>query len=465
MIRMHSFQLISTMLVASCTVALSQQPPEPPQPPQPLPRVAPRVPMPPAVPMAALAPMPPLPPDFADLALLAFQDTRDGRDAARRARDLSRQQQDRDERYYRAGKSYLDRKEYDKAIDAFNRVTENKGSRADGAYYWRAYAQNKAGRRDDALASLTELQNNYASSRWLDDAKALQVEIRQQAGQPVSPESATDEDLKLLALQSLVNTDPERSVPMLEKLLKSSNSPRLKERALFVLAQSRSEKSRALLTEVAKGGSNPDLQIKAIEYLGVYGGRDNVQALADVYKSSNDVSVKQTILNSFMVSGNRDNLLAVAKSETNTELKVHAIRLLGNVGGQADLAQLYSNESAPEVKRAIIQGLFVAGQADKLVDLAKNEKDAGLRHQAIQQLGVMGRSKTGTALAGMYAQETDPDNKKAIISALFVQGNAAALVEIARKESDVNMKKDVVQKLSLMHSKEASDYLMELLAK
>src|SRR6202044_3759999 len=139
---------------------------------------------------------------------------------------------------------------------------------------------------------------SYPSSRWLDDAKALQVEIRSQSGQPVSPETATDEDLKLLALNSLMNTDPERSIPMLEKLLKSSNSPKLKERALFVLAQSQSPASRDLVAGIAKGGSNPDLQSKAIEYLGIHGGHDNLQLLVDVYKSSNDPQVKRTILNS-----------------------------------------------------------------------------------------------------------------------------------------------------------------------
>jgi hypothetical protein len=97
--------------------------------------------------------------------------------------------------------------------------------------------------------------------------------------------------------------------------------------------------------------------------------------------------------------------------------------------------------------------------------LAKNEKDPALRRLAINQLGVMGRSKTGTALASMYAQETDPENKKAIINALFIQGNAAALVEIARKETDLNMKKQIVNQLGLMHSKEASDYMLELLNK
>jgi tetratricopeptide (TPR) repeat protein len=402
-----------------------------------------------------------LPPDLVDIPLLAFQDVPRGPRGAK----MPTKEMAADERYYQSGKRYLDRKEYDRAIDAFNRVIENKGGRADGALYWRAYAQNKQGHRDEALASLTELQNNYASSRWLDDAKALQVEIRQQTGQPVSPESATDEDLKLLALQSLMNTDPERSVPMLEKILKSGSSPKLKERALFVLAQSRSQKSRDLLVEMAKGGSNPDLQSKAIEDLGIYGGRDNLQVLVDIYRGASDVTVKRTILNSFMISGSRENLLAVAKSETNPELKVHAIQLLGNAGGAADLAQLYTSDAPVEVKRAVIQGLFISGNADKLLELAKGEKDASLRHLAINQLGVMGRSKTGTALAGMYAQETDPDNKKAIINALFIQGNATGLIEIARKETDMGLKKQVVNQLSLMHSKEATDYLMEILSK
>jgi tetratricopeptide (TPR) repeat protein len=443
--------------IFTALLVFAQQPPE---------RPIVVVPMAPLAPLPPLPPMPPLPPDFAELPLLAFQDSErvNDRNAAREQAQLRRLQDISSESYSR-GKSYLDRKEYDRAIDAFSRVIDNKASRADGAYYWRAYAQNKLGHRDEALASLDELQKSYPGSRWLDDAKALQVEIRSQSGQPVSPETATDEDLKLLALNSLMNTDPERSIPLLEKLLKSSNSPRLKDRALFVLAQSGSQASRDLLAGIAKGGSNPDLQLKAIEYLGIHGGRDSLQLLVDIYKSSNDAQVKRTILDSFMVAGSRDNLLAVAKSESNTELKMHAIQLLGNVGGSADLTQLYSAESAREVKRAVIQGLFVSGNADKLFEIAKSEKDESLRGFAINQLGVMGRSKTGAALTSMYAQETNPESKKAIVNALFVQGNATALVEIARNETDLNLKKMIVNQLSVMHTKEATDYLLEILTK
>lgn len=113
----------------------------------------------------------------------------------------------------------------------------------------------------------------------------------------------------------------------------------------------------------------------------------------------------------------------------------------------------------------MIQGLFISGNADKLFEIVKNEKDESLRRFAINQLGVMGRSKTGAALTSLYAQETTPENKKAIINALFVQGNATALVDLARKETDLNLKKSIVNQLSIMHSKEATDYLLEILTK
>jgi hypothetical protein len=48
---------------------------------------------------------------------------------------------------------------------------------------------------------------------------------------------------------------------------------------------------------------------------------------------------------------------------------------------------------------------------------------------------------------------------------LFVQNNAEALVALARKESDPAMKRALVQRLSVMKSKVALDYLVELLGK
>jgi hypothetical protein len=44
-----------------------------------------------------------------------------------------------------------------------------------------------------------------------------------------------------------------------------------------------------------------------------------------------------------------------------------------------------------------------------------------------------------------------------------MQNNAAGLVTLARAEKNVEVKKEIVSRLSMMKSKEATDYLMELL--
>ena len=50
-----------------------------------------------------------------------------------------------------------------------------------------------------------------------------------------------------------------------------------------------------------------------------------------------------------------------------------------------------------------------------------------------------------------------------MVNALFLQDNATALVALARKEENQELKKEMVQKLSHMDSKVATDYMLELL--
>jgi HEAT repeat protein len=366
------------------------------------------------------------------------------------------------DRYYERGQRALDRQRWDEARDNFTEASTRGGPRADGALYWKAYSENKLGRRDDAMATLAQLRKNYASSRWLDDAKALELEVQQASGRPVTPETTGDEELKLMALNGLMNSDPERAMPMLEKLLQSTQSPKVKERALFVLTQSGSPSARKLVVQVAKGGSNPDLQMKAVHYLGVMGAR---QDLGDVYAATNDVAVKRAVLQGLMVAGAREQLLNAAKSEKNPDLRRVAIHQLGVSGGMTELWQLYQTETVPEVKKEIIRALFVGGSSDRLLEIARTAKEPDLRREAIRSLGNMGAEHSGDALAAMYTSDTDQEVRKEIIRSLFVQGNARALVAAGRKETDPEMKKQIVRNLSNMHSKDATDYLMELLNK
>jgi len=371
--------------------------------------------------------------------------------------------EDEETQLYERGTQALDQRRWDRAQSLFDDVLKLKGRRVDGALYWKAYAQNKQGQRAEALATLSTLRSAHPQSRWRKEAAALEVEVRQASGQSVSPEKTEDEELKLIAINSLLHTDSEKALPMLEKFLQGSQPPKLKERALFVLSQSSSPRGREIVAGIARGNANPELQMQALKYLGLFGGKESRQVLADIYGASSSVDVKKAILRSFMVAGEKERVLAAAKGETLPELRREAIRQLGVMGAQAEIWQLYQSETAVENKKELIRSMFISGNAEKLLELARTEKDVGLRKSAIRNLGTMGESKSGEALVTMYASEKEPDIRKEIIQALFLQQNAKALVDIARKETDPDLKKAAAQKLSLMNSKEGTEYFMDLL--
>ncbi len=206
---------------------------------------------------------------------------------------------------YDRGISSLDSGRYDGAVEAFDKVIAANGKKVEGAMYWKAYALSRLGKRDEAIRTLEELQKKFPSSRWTSDAKALLVDVRQASGQPVSADVAGDEELKLIALNGLMMRDPDSAIPLVEKLLTGSASPKLKERGLFVLAQSASPRAKTLLAEIAKGKGNPDLQLKALDYLGAFGSGPDVPLLVDVYKSTGDVDVKKRVIRSLGMTGRR----------------------------------------------------------------------------------------------------------------------------------------------------------------
>lgn len=387
------------------------------------------------------------------------------KDDAQREREREQREKERENSYYDQGQQALDSSRWDRAVASFDKVIELKSAKSDAAMYWKAYAQNKLGQRPESLTTITVLVKDYPRSRYLSDAKALEVEVKARSGAPIDPAAESDEELKIMALNALQNSAPEEAVPMLQKVLQGTGSPKLKAQALFVLAQSNSARARDVLVNIAKGNGNPDLQLRAVRYLGIHGGRDSRAALAEIYAASADLDLKKRILSSFMQAGEKDRLLLAAQSEPNAELRATAVQQLGNMGAHEELWALYQKESSVDVKKGIIRALFTGGSLTRLSELARGEQNPELRLLSVRNLALMGSKRTGNTLIEIYNSEKNPDIRKAVISGLFTSNNAEGLVSLARKEQDIALKKDMVSKLSNMRSKVATDYLLELLDK
>jgi tetratricopeptide (TPR) repeat protein len=367
-----------------------------------------------------------------------------------------------EEELYSAAKDALDEGEYDQAIRQFDEVTRIHGRRADGALYWKAYAQNKGGNKAQALTTLGELRKNYPRSTWLRDAAALEQEMR---GAAVNPENISDEELKLLAIQSLMNSDPEKAVPLLAKIVTGNYPSKLKEKALFVLAQSNSEKAQEILMTMARANNQPDLQKRAIHYMGMNGNSGNRAVLKEIYNSSADIGVKKTVFQAWLMCGCKDDVAALAKTEKNPELRHEAIRYLGMMGGRAELLDFYKNSPDKQTRMEAVGAMLLCGCGHELAEIVQTEKDPDVLDKAINTLGLVGGQESLTALTNVYNSQAGVPTKKKVINALFLHGAGREMVALARKETNPELKRELIQKMSLMSSPEITEYMMEILNK
>jgi HEAT repeat protein len=368
---------------------------------------------------------------------------------------------------YADGTRAVNESRWQDAAGLFDRVAKMHGEHAEGALYWKAYAENKEGQSANALSTCGELRKLYPKSRWIEECGALEIEIRGKSGEPVSPQAESDENLKLLAVNALMEQDPAQAVPILEKILAGNQSDELKKRALFVLAEGHSPQAEAVITKAAQGQLGPELQVRAIHVIAAAQGKRANETLANLYKQTSDARVKKAILQAYLITGDSSKVLEAARQETNPDLAKTAVHTLGAMSAVQDLLALYRGTNSAETKASIIDSLIASGHEGvaALSEIAQSEQDADLRRKAIRNLGVGGGMSVAPVLVAAYQKNSDADTKRAAAQGLFLANDAHDLVALARAEKDMNMKQYLVQQLSLIHSQEATDYMLEILNK
>jgi HEAT repeat protein len=201
--------------------------------------------------------------------------------------------------------------------------------------------------------------------------------------------------------------------------------------------------------------------------LAVAQGKRADDSLASIYQHTSDTQVKRVILQSYLITGDSSKLLEAARQESNPELVKTAVHTLGAMSAGQDLLTMYRASNNAQTKADIINSLIASGHngVAPLTEIAQSEQDADLRRKAIRNLGIAGGMSVAPALVSTYQKNTDVDTKRAAAQALFLANDAPDLVTLARGEKDLEMKKYLVQQLSLMHNQEATKYMLEILNK
>jgi hypothetical protein len=266
-----------------------------------------------------------------------------------------------DDAAYSAGSKAMDEHRWQDAVVSFDKVISAKGKRVDAAVYWKAYSLNKLGKPQLAAATCDQLRAQDPNSQWNRDCSALtvnvhidtealaesmknvNVQVRAMTDPSVedvemwdnsNPPHGSDEDLKL-ALNSLLNQDPARAIPLLRGVLNGNGSPAMKKHALFVLAQSKSPDADAILHDAAMGKMGPELQREAIRSIAVFEGKRSNDTLVEVYKATSDPKIKKSVISGLFITQDAPRMVELARSEKDLELKRSIVSQLALMNDKA----------------------------------------------------------------------------------------------------------------------------------
>ncbi|HYH84823.1 MAG TPA: HEAT repeat domain-containing protein, partial [Pyrinomonadaceae bacterium] len=305
----------------------------------------------------------------------------------------------------REGRDLVDGEEWAKAEEKFDRFinTYPKDKDVDVALYWLAYSLKRQGKLREASGQLARLLRDFPKSAWAEEATAMLTEIAPQIGDRRTIDESlnrNDEEIKIVALQSLFESSPERAVAYVTEIIKpgSTASRSFKETAVSLLGSHGEQRAVPILLDIARNQTDRDLRVTAFRHLADMDSEALTEDLMRLYDAERDLEVKENYLHAFENMDGlraRAKLLEVARSSTeNAELRKTAIRVLGNrkdAGAFDELTRLYEAESSREVKEQILQSL--ADMDDprargRLLDIArKGAGDAELRKTAIRLIG------------------------------------------------------------------------------
>lgn len=392
-------------------------------------------------------------------------------------------------RMLREGRDLMDAEQWEQAAQKFSQYVNAFGKKekdVDVALYWLAYSLNKKGDARGAVEPLKQLLKKYSQSTWADEARVLLNEIAGELGdeqttQQTLGRSDENDEIKIVALQSLFQANPERGMAYAREILKpgSSASQRLKEAAVSLAASDGGPAAQSFLMEIVRGGGDPELRARAVRGIADSGGESTLDTLIQLYDAERNVEVKRQILfalaDGYKSERAHAKILQVASDRNEAEdLRRAAINWLGEgqkgTGAFDELSRLYAAEQDADIKRQIIHAFFETGDArafPKLVEIARSAtENMDLRRNAIHWIGEQDNAAAFDSLSQLYAGEQNVDLKRQILHSFSEMKDARArarILDIARNPAEnVELRRTAVHLIGEQGGEASLDELMKI---
>jgi HEAT repeat protein len=413
----------------------------------------------------------------------------------------------------REGRELVGDRKWDAAKAKFDNLIRAypRDKNLDAALYWLAFCLKQQGRRLEADQTLERLIKEFPRSEWNDDARALRLELADALGdldaarkvlereqktverdqKAIEREQKTverdqrnpdkddpNEALRLIALQSLFQADPERAMSVAAGFLSqdSKASATIQEAALGLIARHGGEKAWPALLETARNQSvGASLREQAIYWLAHQNREQAAEALVQLYDGEKTAELKERLLYWLAQSDNgraRAKIVEVARGDNSSELRERAIYWVAQRGGEQSfgaLNELYGAEKDSAIKDRILywfaQSEDPRAQA-RVVEIARSDNSSELRDRAIYWVAQRKGEESTDALTRLYDEQKEEETKERILYWLGQRGGKAGLqklLAVARNDPSQSLRERAVYYLGQSKDPEAIKLLEQIL--
>jgi HEAT repeat protein len=410
-------------------------------------------------------------------------------------------EQDPTDSLWRAARQAFNRGDYAAAANLYGDVMRRypSAARAGDALYWAAFAHYKNDNLDRARSLLITQERQYPKAATLRDAASLLARIQtalakqgdedamrwiHDHAQPAEtthagscPSEDDEDDMRVAALNGLLQMDAGNAVPILKKVLarRDACSAGLRRKAVFLLSQKHTEETESLLLDVAQHDPDSEVRQQAVFWLSQVPTDRAVGMLDSILRTTDDAELREKAL--FALSQQRSpragQILRGYAENANapSEAREKAIFWLGqqhSAENAAFLRGLYGKLTDEELKEKVIFSLSQMHDGDNtrwLMDIALNERESiEMRKKALFWAGQTGGDLT--QLSGLYDRMQNREMKEQLIFVYSQRHEAAAvdrLIQIAKTEQDKELRKKAIFWLGQSHDPRAAQVLLEII--
>lgn len=262
-------------------------------------------------------------------------------------------------------------------------------------------------------------------------------------------EATSDDDpceLKIVVLQALFESDPQRGVSVATDWLKpnSGQTVSCKRAALTLLARHGGKAVTPTILSVAQSDADLKVRTRAISVLGATNDDTVVDALRDFALNSPQTEITEAALYALSqhTSPRAANVLAdIALSSKPVALRKTAIGSIAGRPGEPAvdaLLKIYDSTQDIEIRKSVISGLS-RRKSDRagarLLEIARSGDNLELRKAAMSGIGRRGGDQAIDALVGLYDSEKNEELKDQLMNAMAYSNDQRVtrkLIEIAK---------------------------------